>query len=200
MSGYSTGWLIARVTASGSCHSEQGPDFVPAGGRQDIRRTMILLTGATGKTGQAAASRPADSRHRARVVTRDAARVPEMHAASEAHIRASGLAWTLVKPNFYMQTLLAAANGIRARGELIIPVGAARISMVDCRADGANHEALLAAQGFRGFVQCRNGLKRNQPLAGIPAAYQPRFRSRCCSSGPKPSTESRMPLVRSACQ
>lgn len=174
---------------------------------------MILLTGATGKTGGAAARHLADAGYKARIITRDAARgtalaalgheiavgdvadpaflrqamqgitraflllpntqaqgameaaftdaakaagvgrivklssieahagigarVPEMHAASEAYIKASGLAWTMVKPNFFMQTLLAAAAGVKARGELAMPMGAARISMVDCRDVGA---------------------------------------------------------------
>lgn len=170
---------------------------------------MILLTGATGKTGGAAAKFIAQAGEKARVITRDAARgaplaalghelaigdvadgaflkqamkgvtraflllpntepqgrmeaaftdaakaagvrqivklssieahtgigarVPEMHASSEAYIKASGLGWTMVKPNFFMQTLLAAAAGVKARGELSMPMGSARISMIDCR-------------------------------------------------------------------
>jgi uncharacterized protein YbjT (DUF2867 family) len=187
---------------------------------------MILLTGATGKTGGAAAKAIAAAGQKARVVTRDAAkasqlaalgheiavgdvgdenflkdamrgidrafillpnterqgameaqftdiakaagvrhlvkissieahagigaRVPEMHAASEAHIKASGLAWTMVKPNFFMQTLLAAANGVKTRGELTMPVGSARVSMVDCRDAGAVIAKVLMEPGHEG--------------------------------------------------
>ncbi|MSQ86675.1 MAG: hypothetical protein EXR10_07520 [Alphaproteobacteria bacterium] len=187
---------------------------------------MILLTGATGKTAMAAATAIAVAGHKARVVTRDAAkasqlaalgheiavgdlsdlqflkdamrgidraflllpnteqqgnmearftdtakasgvrhlvkissieahagigaRVPEMHAASEAYVKASGLEWTMVKPNFFMQTLLAAANGVKARGELTMPVGGARISMVDCRDAGAVIAKVLLEPGHEG--------------------------------------------------
>jgi len=188
--------------------------------------TMILLTGATGKTGMAAAKAIAAAGKKARVVTRDAAkaaqltalghelavgdlsdaaflreamrgieraflllpnterqgameaqftdiakaagvrhlvkissieahagigaRVPEMHAASEAHIKASGMAWTMVKPNFFMQTLLAASAGVKARGELTMPMGNARVSMVDCRDAGAVIAKALLEPGHEG--------------------------------------------------
>jgi uncharacterized protein YbjT (DUF2867 family) len=78
------------------------------------------------------------------------ARVPEMHAASEAYIKASGLAWTMVKPNFFMQTLLAAAAGVKARGELSMPMGSAKISMVDCRDVGAVVAKTLTDAGHEG--------------------------------------------------
>jgi uncharacterized protein YbjT (DUF2867 family) len=187
---------------------------------------MILLTGATGKTGGAAAKHLAEAGVRARVITRGAARgealaalgheraigdvadgaflkqamqgvtraflllpntepqgrmeaaftdaakaagvrqivklssieahpgigarVPEMHAASEAYIKASGVPWTMVKPNFFMQTLLAAAAGVKARGELSMPMGSAKISMVDCRDVGAVVAKTLLEQGHEG--------------------------------------------------
>lgn len=187
---------------------------------------MILLTGATGKTGGAAAKHLAEAGVKARVITRDAtrgaplaalghelaigdvadgaflqqamqgvsraflllpntepqgrmeaaftdaakragvrqivklssieahagigARVPEMHAASEAYIKASGVPWTMVKPNFFMQTLLAAAAGVKARGELSMPMGAANISMVDCRDVGAVVAKTLLEAGHEG--------------------------------------------------
>ncbi|MBL8628396.1 MAG: NmrA family NAD(P)-binding protein [Rhodospirillaceae bacterium] len=187
---------------------------------------MILLTGATGKTGMVAAAKIAAAGKKARVVTRDAARatklaemgheiavgdaadgafmkeamrgikraflllantqnqgdmeaqftdiakaagvrhivkissieahagigakVPEMHATSEAYIKASGVAWTMVKPNFYMQTLLAAAKGIQARGELTMPIGKTRISMIDCRDSGEIVAKTLLESGHEG--------------------------------------------------
>ncbi len=187
---------------------------------------MILLTGATGKTGMVAAQKIAETGKKARVVTRDAsratklaemgheiavgdladtaflkealkgieraflllintqeqqameaqftdlakaagvrhlvkvssieahagigARVPEAHAASEAYIKASGVPWTMIKPNFYMQTLLAAAKGIKERGEIVMPVGKARISMIDCRDSGEIVAKVLLEQGHEG--------------------------------------------------
>ena len=187
---------------------------------------MILLTGATGKTGFAAAKALSDAGHKARVVTRDAARadklialgheiavgdlgdraflaqamqgidrafllvinsqsqadtefafidtakacgvrhvvklssieahpgigarVPETHAAAEAHLKASGLDWTILKPNFFMQTLLTAAMGIKARGEMTMPVGDARLSMIDCRDVGEVVAKTLIEPGHTG--------------------------------------------------
>jgi uncharacterized protein YbjT (DUF2867 family) len=78
------------------------------------------------------------------------ARVPEMHAASEAHIKASGLDWTIVKPNFFMQTLLAASAGIKARGELVMPVGEVCLSMIDCRDAGEIVAKVLIEAGHEG--------------------------------------------------
>jgi uncharacterized protein YbjT (DUF2867 family) len=187
---------------------------------------MILLTGATGKTGMVAAQKIAAAGKKARVISRDAgraaklaemghevavgdladaaflkeamkgieraflllinteqqqaleaqftdiakaagvrhlvkvssieahagigARVPEAHAASEAYIKASGVPWTMIKPNFYMQTLLAAAKGIKERGEIVMPVGKAKISMIDCRDSGEIVGKVLLESGHEG--------------------------------------------------
>lgn len=78
------------------------------------------------------------------------ARVPEGHAASEAYLKASGLGWTIVKPNFFMQTLLTAAMGIKARGELTMPVGDVRLTMIDCRDAGEVVAKTLIEAGHEG--------------------------------------------------
>jgi uncharacterized protein YbjT (DUF2867 family) len=217
---------------------------------------MILLTGATGKTGMVAASKIAAAGKKARVITRDAARatqlkdmghevavgdvadgaflkeamrgieraflllintekqvameaqftdiakaagvrhivkissieahkgigarVPEGHAASEEYIKASGVPWTMLKPNFYMQTLLAAAKGIKERGELVMPVGKARISMIDCRDSGEIAAKVLLETGHEGqsykltgpeAVSFEDVVQRMTKIVGKPIKY-----------------------------
>jgi NAD(P)H dehydrogenase (quinone) len=53
------------------------------------------------------------------------------HAAIEAHLRASGLAWTILRPSFFMQTLDMFAEDIRRKDKLIIAVPSGRVAFVD---------------------------------------------------------------------
>lgn len=55
------------------------------------------------------------------------------HAAVEAHIRNSGLAFTFLQPNLFMQGLLGFRDSIRFQGQFFGAVGDARISIVDVR-------------------------------------------------------------------
>ena len=59
--------------------------------------------------------------------------ITRMHVASEAHIRASGLAWTMIRPTFFTQTFLAQAQRIRDRGEISMPVGKGTLAPTDLR-------------------------------------------------------------------
>ncbi len=55
------------------------------------------------------------------------------HAAVEASIRASGLTFTFLRPNLYMQGLLNFRQSIREKGAFFAAAGDARISAVDVR-------------------------------------------------------------------
>ena len=46
-----------------------------------------------------------------------------VHWESEEHIRASGVAWTMVRPSFYMQNFLSNAATIKAEGKFYYPFG-----------------------------------------------------------------------------
>lgn len=59
--------------------------------------------------------------------------VGRWHHAVEQHLLASGLPHTVLRPNAYMQNLLAAAGGISAQSSLFSSTGAGRVSMVDNR-------------------------------------------------------------------
>src|SRR5215813_2377228 len=55
------------------------------------------------------------------------------HGAAERMIMDSGLAFTLVQPNFFMQNLLWSAETIKTRGELYSSLGSTPASHVDAR-------------------------------------------------------------------
>src|SRR5262249_53644484 len=55
------------------------------------------------------------------------------HGEAEHRIMASGIAFTFVQPNFFMQNLLWSADTIKVRGEFYSTLGAARASHIDAR-------------------------------------------------------------------
>ncbi|GAA4685980.1 NmrA family NAD(P)-binding protein [Frondihabitans cladoniiphilus] len=59
------------------------------------------------------------------------------HAAVEAHLLASGIGATILRPNLFMQGLFAFRDSIAAQGAFFAPVGDARVSAVDVRDIGA---------------------------------------------------------------
>jgi uncharacterized protein YbjT (DUF2867 family) len=73
--------------------------------------------------------------------------IPAVHVASEAYIRASGLAWTMIRPNFFMQNLLANARTIREMGKFFLPCGNGKTAMSDVRDVGAVVATVLAGTG-----------------------------------------------------
>ena len=77
------------------------------------------------------------------------AAIPQIHWASEEHLRRSGLAWTMIKPNFFMQNLLASARSIKENKSFSMPMGNGKTAMSDARDIGAvTGEAI--GQGPRG--------------------------------------------------
>ncbi len=59
--------------------------------------------------------------------------IPRGHWAVEEHIRASGLPWTMIKPNFFMQNLLTSAGSIKAQRKFSLPMGNGTTGMADVR-------------------------------------------------------------------
>ena len=76
--------------------------------------------------------------------------IPKAHWASEEYIRASGLDWTMVKPNFFMQNLLASAGSIKAQRKFFLPMGDGTTGMADARDIGAVCAEVLTGQGHAG--------------------------------------------------
>lgn len=76
--------------------------------------------------------------------------IPRAHWTVEEYIRASGLGWTMVKPNFFMQNLLASAKSIKEQGRFSLPMGDGTTGMADARDIGAVCAEVLAGNGHAG--------------------------------------------------
>jgi uncharacterized protein YbjT (DUF2867 family) len=77
--------------------------------------------------------------------------VHRTHWASEEHIRATGCAWTMVRPSFYMQNFLANAFTIKTEGKFCYPFGEQGAAVLtDSRDAGALTAQCLAMQGHEG--------------------------------------------------
>ncbi|GAB3638975.1 SDR family oxidoreductase [Hymenobacter arcticus] len=94
------------------------------------------------------------------------------HAAVEQAIRASGLAYTFLRPNLFMQGLLAFKAAIQQQGQFFAPIGEARVSVVDVR-DIAAAAAALTAPGHANKTYDLTGpqaLTHAEMAAGLSAA------------------------------
>lgn len=91
--------------------------------------------------------------------------IPKAHWAVEEYIRASGLAWTMVKPNFFMQNLLTSAGSIKAQRKFSLPMGNGTTGMADIRDIGAVCAEVLTGQGH---------LRKSYEITGpeVPTFYQ----------------------------
>ncbi len=59
--------------------------------------------------------------------------IPKMHVDSEDYIRASGLAWTMIRPTFFTQNFLASARTINGSNEIVMALGNAVVAPTDLR-------------------------------------------------------------------
>jgi uncharacterized protein YbjT (DUF2867 family) len=76
--------------------------------------------------------------------------IAKIHYASEQYIEQSGLAWTFVKPSFFIQNFLANAPTIKEQDKFFLPMGTGRTAMVDCRDIGAVTATVLTTPGHAG--------------------------------------------------
>lgn len=74
------------------------------------------------------------------------------HAAVEQKIRESGIAYTFLRPNLFMQGLLAFRDTIVGQGKFFAAAGDARISAVDVQDIAAVAAAALTEEGHRGIT------------------------------------------------
>jgi uncharacterized protein YbjT (DUF2867 family) len=79
------------------------------------------------------------------------------HAAGEAAIRDSGMAYTFLRPNLFMQGLLGFRSTIAAMGRFFAAAGNAKISVVDVRDIAAAAAAALIERGHEGKVHDLTG-------------------------------------------
>ena len=76
--------------------------------------------------------------------------IPALHYAVEQHIRASGLGWTMIRPNFFMQNFFANSFTIKSEGKFYMPMGDGVTVMIDCRDIGAAFAEVLVGTGHEG--------------------------------------------------
>ena len=74
------------------------------------------------------------------------------HAAVEKAVQDSGMAWTFLRPNLYMQGLLQFKQMIQATGAFAAAIGDARVSLVDVRDNAAAAAAALTGSGHDGRI------------------------------------------------
>jgi len=72
------------------------------------------------------------------------------HAVVEEAIASSGMAFTHLRPNLYMQSLVGFRASIASQGSFFAPAGDARVSVVDVRDIAAVATAALTRTGHEG--------------------------------------------------
>jgi len=72
------------------------------------------------------------------------------HAAVEHHIKESGLSYTFLRPNLFMQGLLVFREPIMTEGKFFAAAGTAKISAIDVRDIAAAAVAALIEDGHEG--------------------------------------------------
>ncbi|MFJ1460364.1 NAD(P)H-binding protein [Nocardia sp. N2S4-5] len=68
------------------------------------------------------------------------------HAEIEAHLEASGLDWSILRPSGFMQNFRTGAGSFSADGNLLGAYGQARVSYIDCADIAACAAVLLATE------------------------------------------------------
>jgi uncharacterized protein YbjT (DUF2867 family) len=74
------------------------------------------------------------------------------HAVVEEAITSSGMAFTHLLPNLYMQGLLGFRSSIKSEGRILAPAGNARVSIVDVRDIAAVAATALSQSGHEGKI------------------------------------------------
>ena len=68
---------------------------------------------------------------------------------AELHLERSGLAWNVIRPNWFMQNFHTFwLHGIQTQGQIFLPVGAAKGSFIDTRDIAAVAAKLLSSDEF----------------------------------------------------
>lgn len=76
--------------------------------------------------------------------------IPSIHVQSENYIRDSGLPWTFIKPNFFMQNLMGSAATIKEQNKFFMPMKDGKTAMADVRDLGEAMAVVLTEDGHEG--------------------------------------------------
>ena len=103
------------------------------------------------------------------------------HAQIEAHLEASGLPFTHLRPLFFMQNVLRFAQAIAQTGEFAAALGEGKVAMIDVRDIAAVAVAALTMDGHTGKAYTITGpealsyddvAKKLSLLTGKPVSYR----------------------------
>ena len=79
-------------------------------------------------------------------------RIGVIHSECERLLKESGMAWTVLRPNVFMQTTLAYAPQVAAQGRFYAPLAEAKTSIIDARDVAAVAARALTEDGHEGQV------------------------------------------------
>jgi uncharacterized protein YbjT (DUF2867 family) len=83
--------------------------------------------------------------------------IPQWHGMAEKRLEMSGVPFTHLRPNFYMQNLLWFAHPIREIDTFCLPLGDARTALVDVRDVADAAAAVLLGEGHEGRTYTLTG-------------------------------------------
>jgi|TARA_A100001518_G_C1224740_1_gene71800 uncharacterized protein YbjT (DUF2867 family) len=73
-----------------------------------------------------------------------------LHGLSDTELIGSGIPYTIVKPHFFMQNLLMAAQSIAEQGAIYLPLGDSRMGLIDSRDIAEFAAKVLTTPGHEG--------------------------------------------------
>ena len=76
--------------------------------------------------------------------------IPKLHMQSENYIKNSGMSWTMIKPNFFMQNLLGSGKTIVEQDKFFLPMGEGKTGMIHTRDIGMVIAKVLSEDGHAG--------------------------------------------------
>ena len=76
--------------------------------------------------------------------------IPKLHWDTEVYIKNSGLQWTMIKPNFYMQNFIGSAKTIVEQNKFFLPMSEGKTGMIDTRDVGKVIAKVLSEEGHEG--------------------------------------------------
>jgi len=76
--------------------------------------------------------------------------IPKLHWDTEVYIKNSGMHWTMIKPNFYMQNFIGSSKTIVEQSKFFLPMSEGKTGMIDTRDVGKVIAKVLSEEGHEG--------------------------------------------------
>ena len=84
-------------------------------------------------------------------------RINRLHADTEDELKASGLPYTILKPHFFMQNTMMAAESVASGGRVFMPLKNGKLGMIDMRDVAEVAARVLTYEGHRGKTYTLTG-------------------------------------------